>query len=483
MGKNIINSPQGANCQVIERNIDEISDAHHAYLMSIIAAFTSAGLLIDKLDPHQFLWEQRNIIDKEMTSKDWRAVLPGDKIPVRMPDIDNAQETRDFAHLLYPSIGEQIFPRPAEDVAQNVTRIGNTWHSSILMSLPPQEPKAFNALFTKMLDSPDVPWRMSMLMEGDGMDSVVFRSILASIFHFTSLHNKRFNDAMVALRDFERTGSALVKLRCVFNTCVRNEANEDKALELLGRRSSELVAGIQSWGNCEATTMVGDPLLGFSATIPGLSLKSPVNRAPAPLSELVSMLPLTRPASPWRSGSVPLRTPDGKIMPYTHNSSMQASWIDLGVAPMGGGKSVFLNTYNFGFVFQGGLSRLPWLSIIDIGPSSSGLINLIKSSLPRDKQYLAAYHRLRMTSEFSINPFDLPVGCDKPLPSHMSFLVNLLSLLATPLDASAPQEGISSIARACIEAAYDELSREKTQDYMFLMLIQWLTERLVSLIS
>ena len=86
-------------------------------------------------------------------------------------------------------------------------------------------------------------------------------------------------------------------------------------------------------------------------------------------------------------------------MPFAPNSSEQAAWIDLGVAPMGGGKSVFLNAMNFAFVTQAGLSRLPWLSIVDVGPSSSGLITLLRENLPEGKKHLAAYHRLRMTPQ------------------------------------------------------------------------------------
>lgn len=129
-----------------------------------------------------------------------------------------------------------------------------------------------------------------------------------------------------------------------------------------------------------------------------------------------------------------LRTPDGKMMPYTPLSSKQASWIELGAAPMGGGKSVFLNTINLAFILQPGLIEMVWLSILDIGPSSSGLIHLIRSVLPPNLKHLAAYHRLRMESRYAFNPFDTPLGCRKPLPSHVGVLVNLLSLFATPLD-------------------------------------------------
>ena len=134
-------------------------------------------------------------------------------------------------------------------------------------------------------------------------------------------------------------------------------------------------------------------------------------------------------------------------MPYHPLSSLQTAWIDLGIAPMGAGKSVGLNTINFGFLFQPGLTRIPHLSIIDFGPSSSGLIYMLKALLPPDQKHYFGYFRLKMTDEYATNPFDTPLGCQFPLPNHKSFLVNLLSLFATPLDKSACQDGVPGIAQ------------------------------------
>ena len=127
------------------------------------------------------------------------------------------------------------------------------------------------------------------------------------------------------------------------------------------------------------TEALGDPLFGVTATWPGLMPTSPAPVTAVPLQDAIGMWPL-RSASPWKEGSLLFRTQDGKIMPFAPTSSEQAAWIDFGVTPMGGGKSVFLNAFNFAFVTQAGLSRLPWLSIVDVGPSSSGLIALLQSS-------------------------------------------------------------------------------------------------------
>jgi len=135
--------------------------------------------------------------------------------------------------------------------------------------------------------------------------------------------------------------------------------------------------------------------------------------------------------------------------------------VDVGVGPMGSGKTLWLHTMNWEYLTQPGLTDIPWLTMVNVGSSSSGFISLLKSILPADKQHLAAYHRLRMEKEDSINPFDTPLGCRKPFPNHLSFLVNLFSLFCTPLDKEAPPDGVTDLARDAIEAAYDELSDEK----------------------
>ena len=63
-----------------------------------------------------------------------------------------------------------------------------------------------------------------------------------------------------------------------------------------------------------------------------------------------------------------------------------------------------------------------------------------------------------MTPDYAINPFDTPLGNRKPLPSHKAFLVNLLSLLATPLDVTDPADGVPGLIGRAVDLAYEELS-------------------------
>src|SRR6185503_14491221 len=55
---------------------------------------------------------------------------------------------------------------------------------------------------------------------------------------------------------------------------------------------------------------------------------------------------------------------------------------------------------------------------------------------------------------FEVNPFDLQVGCERPLPLEKAFLQNFLALLTLPIDSSTPFEGMTQLISAVIDEAY-----------------------------
>ncbi len=116
------------------------------------------------------------------------------------------------------------------------------------------------------------------------------------------------------------------------------------------------------------------------------------------------------------------------------------------------------NAINLALSLSAGLQRLPRIAIIDIGPSSSGLISLIKEALPAEQRHFAAYYRLRMTPEYSINPYDTQLGCRFPTPQERAFLVNFLTLLATPLGAQKPYDAIPDLAGMVVDELYKNLA-------------------------
>ena len=444
-------APSFQNSQTIFAAIPELRDTHSAYVRSVLNDLDSLNMIAKLLDVHDAVHAIRMTADPDFTADDWRASLPGDKIPVR--EVNSFEG--DVSDLLWPSLAKQVIPRDAETLDRRTVLVGNKIYSSTYIDLFPKDIRPFISLFSRILPT-HIPWRMSFLLESEGLPTVKLKGLLASILTFSSAQNRLISDSVNLLKYLQiNTDAAIVRLRVVATTWA-----PEGDLPLLRRRSSELVKAIQGWGSTDVSEMCGDPFAGFAASMLAATTTSPAVATIAPLSDIISMLPITRPASPWNTGALLFRSPDGKPWPYQPGSAQQTTWIDLVYARPGSGKSVLSNTLNLALCLSAGLSRLPRIAIIDIGPSSSGLISLLKEALPASKRHLVAYHRLRMTPEYSINPFDTQLGCRYPTALERSFLVNFLTLLTTPLGAEKPYDAMPDLTGMVVDELYKVFADE-----------------------
>lgn len=430
--------------------VQELRETHDSFVRSTVNDLRDVNLYSVLLDVHQAVYEMRKSVDPDYTNLEWRPVLPGDKIPIR-----NIQDPkgRDVSEIMWPTLVPQIIPRDGEVLSLRACRIGDKIYSTHFIDLFPQEIKPFFELFKKALHS-RFPWRISFLIESDGIRTLGVKPILASILSFASTQNPLITDAAELLKFYESsTDFAIVKFRVTASTWAN--VGEER---LLRTRSAELAKALQSWGHCEVGEVSGDSFEAALTTCLGINTHSVATPSVAPLNDVCFMLPFTRPASPWVTGATMFRSPDGKPWPYQPGSTQQTTWIDLVYARPGSGKSVLSNSINLALCLQGGISRLPRISVIDIGPSSSGLISLVKEALPPEQKHLAAYHRLRMTPDYSINPFDTQLGCRYPTPLERSFLVNFITLLATPVSEVKAYDGISDMAGMIVDELYKNLA-------------------------
>lgn len=436
--------------QNIMAAVPELRETHDSFVRSVVNDMRDVNLYGVILDVHQAVYEMRRSVDPDYTDRDWSPVLPGDKIPMR--NLADAKK-RDVSEIVWPPLTPQIIPRDGEILNLRTCRIGDKIYATHFIDLFPQEIKPFFELFKKALHS-RFPWRMSYLIESDGIKTLGIKPVLASILSFASSQNPLITDAAELLNYYNTsTDYAIVKLRIALSTWA--SVGEER---LLKTRSAELAKAVQSWGHCEIGEFSGDSLESALTTCLGLSTNSVATPSVAPLNDVCYMMPFTRPASPWVTGATLLRSPDGKPWPYQPGSTQQTTWIDLVYARPGSGKSVLSNSINLALCLQAGISRLPRIAVIDIGPSSSGLISLIKESLPKEQRHLAAYHRLRMTPKYSINPFDTQLGCRNPTPQERSFLVNFITLLATPVGEAKSYDGVSDMAGMVVDELYKNLS-------------------------
>lgn len=441
--------PPFKNGQNLIAAIPDLREAHASFVRSVVTDLNALNVYCALLEVHDAVYAMRCVADPDFTAKDWRAVLPGDKIPMR-----EARPTAgELSGLMYPPLARQIFPRDAHSIDLRTIRAGDRIYTPIFIDLFPQELKSFIALFSRTLPT-RVPWRISFLIESGGLGALRFKSMMAAILSFTSAQNGLVHDATKLLRDIEvNTDDAVVRLQVSLATWAP-EGN----IRLLRTRAAELAKAVEGWGTCEVSEVSGDVFAGVASSLLGFTANSVATPSVAPLSDVVYMLPFSRPASAWEYGAMLLRSPDGKPWPYQPGSAQQTTWIDLLYARPGSGKSVLSNAINLALSLSGGIMRLPRIAIIDIGPSSSGLISLLKEALPPDQRHYAAYHRLRMTPDYAINPFDTQLGCRYPAPQERGFLVNFVTLLATPLGAERPYDGVSDMTGLIVDEMYKYLA-------------------------
>ncbi|WP_133127913.1 type IV secretion protein IcmB [Legionella nagasakiensis] len=444
--------PGFKNSQTIYAAIPELRDTHSAFVRAVQNDLDQLNIMAALMDVHDAVHAIRMTADPDFTADDWRAMLPGDKIQMAR-EINNFEG--DASDLLWPSLAKQVIPRDAEVLDRRTVQVGNKIYSSAYIDLFPKDIRPFLMLFSRILPT-HIPWRISFLIESEGLETIKLKGLLASILSFSSAQNRLISDSVNLLKYIQvNTDEALIRLRVVATTWAP-EGN----IPLLRRRSSELVKAIEGWGSTDVSEICGDPFAGFVSTMLATTTSSTAVPAVAPLSDVVIMLPITRPASPWHTGALLYRSPDGKPWPFQPGSSQQTTWIDLVYARPGSGKSVLSNAQNLALCLSAGLTRLPRIAIIDIGPSSSGLISLLKEALPASKRHLVAYYRLRMTPEYSINPFDTQLGCRFPTALERSFLVNFLTLLTTPLGATKPYDGMADLNGMVVDELYKSFSDE-----------------------
>ena len=444
--------PAFKQTQNIMAAIPDLRDAHDSYVSSVLNDLNTMGIYSTLVDVHEAVYEMRKTVDTNFTDLNWRPLLPGDKIRGLKQYADFAD---DISTLMWPPLSKQLMPRDAENLDMRTCRIGDKIYSTVFIDLFPKDLRTFVALLRRTLQT-QVPWRISFMLESDGLPSMRFKHMLTTILSFASPQNRLISDAGNLLKYISiNTDDAIVRLKVATATWA-----PEGDIQLLRLRTAELAKAIQGWGGCDVSEVCGDAFAGVISSMLGISKNSVAMPSVARLSDVVYMLPMTRPASPWTTGAILFRTPDGKPWPFQPGSSQQTTWIDLMYARPGSGKSVLSNTVNLALCLSAGLRRLPRIAIVDIGPSSSGLISLLREALPQDKRHLVAYHRLRMTPDYAINPFDTELGCRVPTPQERGFLVNFLTLLTTPLGSDRPYDAIPDLAGMVVDELYKLFSDE-----------------------
>lgn len=434
--------PHAPDAQYPLKAIDQLRARHKSFVGNMDAALEEMGLQARVMEVHDALQAVRSNLFPDQPSEFWRANLPGDNLSPRVQSAPH-----DYSELLWPPLRAQLAQADATKINRSVVRIGNQLWAGADMSLGPTDPSPFPMFLNRLVEA-KIPFRLSFLIEGGGQEGIAVKAFLSSILGFSNSMNKQIKASIESLMALSKS-EPIVRLRVSLATWA-----PDKEYDLIEERLSAISQAFESWGYAQVSNLAGDPLDCVMSSAMGIACASTAPAAAAPLTEVIKLLPWQRPSSPFREGSVLLRTPDGRVWPYQTGSNLTTTWFDLIFAQPGAGKSVLMNTLNLGTCLTAGMNKLPYLAIIDIGPSSSGLVSLLRDSLPAGRQHEVAHYKLRMTQDYAVNPFDTQLGCRYPLPDERSFLIELMTLLCTPPGQQTPYDGVAQLAGLVVDEMY-----------------------------
>lgn len=422
--------------------IEALRTRHKSFISAIISSLDELGIGASVIETHEALRYIRNNIYPSKVSDNWKPCLPGDPIPPRAP-----MDKVDMSDILWPPISAQLAVGDVRYIESNIIQIGDMLWAGADMTLGPMDPSPFPMLLNRLFEA-KIPYRISFMIEGGGAHSIAFKAQAATMLSVTNPANKQIKYSLEGLQALARS-EPVVKLRISIATWSRRDQRR-----LLEDRMSVLTQSFESWGYSQVSDASGDGLDCVMSSAVGIHCGGTAQVAIAPMYEVMKMLPWQRPSSPFDEGSIMLRTPDGKLWPYQTGSSLTTTWFDLIFAQPGAGKSVLMNSLNLGTILTPGLSKLPYVAVIDIGPSSSGLISLVKEALPPERQHEAGYYRLQMSHKYAINPFDTQLGMRYPLIDERSYLIELMTLLCTPPGYTQPYDGIQQLCGMVIDEMY-----------------------------
>lgn len=469
------------------QNLHQVSNIllskHSEFVQRFIGCFRGSDyyVSIERINAVKALSVIRHSVQPNSSPRNWIPAVALDQqmmreqahvdefnMPVMFP---SNQDYEDQSHIMPPELPRQLLSQSievlgaSENLPPNTIRCDGRLYASVFMDIPPTSPAMFNELFsafnnTAFVDTRgqvrSIPWSITFLVSGDGMAGSIMKKVFKDIVGLAPPStNANLQAAYNQLNYLKKNDKAVVGIQCSAMTWV-DDVN-DKSRELLTKHKNLMKYAMEAWGSMKVIDNVGDPILGWRSNHIGMATNHVGTKGAAPLPHVLAMLPLTRPASAFKTGTVINRTLDGKVMLLEKFSSQMRTWVKCITGTPGSGKSVMLNNELLETCLLGGLERLPFITVIDKGESSSGFIELIRDRLPPHLKYLAVTKKLRKEKEYAINPFDVKVGLTRPLNDEKTQMVAFLTALLTPTNSNKPYQDTQAFVSFLIESMFDSI--------------------------
>lgn len=468
-------APNPRQAQDGTRAIPVVMERHHTFLNAVISALRRVQASASILQTGDGVQAQKRSIEPRTTPLTWQPALltniaehhprvPPDHLrTVTRKDGSTAVQIDNIAALFPPKIAKQIVSSNVRYTAgRGYLVYGERMYASVVMELAPRRSTTFQSLMSSLrnarvrgLDgsSKSLPFSIYQEIHGNGLKALSMRSLVGSLMPFND-NNKDFNRAIRYLRDlYNRDREVITRYSFSLTTWV--DADVPNAEQELSARLTKLTAAVQQWGDATVTEYSHDRLQALFSGGLALTRKSVGKFAAPTYKEALRLLPLDRPTSPFTKQGVEIyRSADGRVMSTTAHSDEQDYYLHCDIAGMGGGKSVQANRRHMEFLLQPGLQELPYLHIIDVGESASGVISLLEDALPAERKHEVFFVRLRNDATNAINMLDTPLGLRYPPESHLDTMVDWLTALVTPAERGKPYENMSSFVKIILKATY-----------------------------
>lgn len=445
---------------------------HETYVERVISCFSN----------FEFAAQVRKLNVVEAFRSIKRSISPQTQSPHWMPQIPNmpkgyrntfrwktSSDENDASHVLWKPLPEQLMRSTIfgmDNVSSGTYPSGSVItedriYAPLIVDIPPQTSVTFNDLFVGLNNSttklPDgtyraLPYSISFMLNGDGLAGTSIKATLAKFLAVTSDENRQINASLSSLRQYSQDQGAVIGLTVTMMTWAENNAYGIDEIQL---RRSKLWRVFESWGGVQVSDKGGDPIACYVSNLMGVNNKSVATKTAAPLTEALRLLPWCRQASPFTRGTILNRTVDGKLLKLECFSAELHNWIKIYIGKPGSGKSMAMNYDIVESCLMPGITRLPIIFMVDVGLSSSGVVNLLRDRLSPDQRHLAVYKRLRNNRSNAINPLDCAVGRMMPTPDQLNQITAFLSTLITPVESRGQGEnGLSNFLNQVIEQTF-----------------------------
>jgi hypothetical protein len=438
--------------QILGSKMQTLYQRHHSNVNSFTAAMKSPDVtqICEPIDSNTLMREIRRLYLPDSTPMNWAPAVQGDRayFNVNSPADD---------HTRLPHLRDQILPELMDVFDDGVVRIGSrggrffavaymyvhplTWLDSD--QLVNEMPRNFHWWTSMCFLSGAEKWR-SYVRSHKGVAQAV--KILSSKNGDISTHA----DTLLEIAKTENL--------CGFRMQVCTQA---KTREEAQHQIYTLISQLQAWGGSQWRQDTDDPDELLKHAVPGCDRATTYagSTFAVPSKHALVTLPFSRPGSIWQrhmQGALLMLTEAKRLYPFKHQAAgIQKFVSDLFVAPMGGGKSVLLQAIRAAYIeAYASAGLLPRGVTLDIGPSSSGMILLLQSILPKEHLWQASYRRITDSPDCCMNFFDTQLCVWHPTTVERVFQTNFLIQLFTSAGKNIPPDGVSTVVPMLIEHAY-----------------------------